>query len=116
MVQNAPDPQADYQLRIRFISGLEPRLQRYVRSSNSTTLQEAVTIAIREQENDDLLHRQLEKASPINSIKLTVEDTVSSLLSQFATSINEQREAFKEALQDSRNLLTQLQQEFELNM
>jgi hypothetical protein len=103
--QNAPDPQADYQLRIRFISGLEPRLQRYVRSSNSTTLQEALTIAIREQENDDLLHRQLEKASPINSIKLPMEDTVSSLLSQFATTINEQKEVFKEALRENKEYI-----------
>ena len=103
--QNAPDPPADYQLRIRFISGLEPRLQRYVRSSNSATLQEAVTIAIREQENDDLLHRQLEKASPINSIKLPMEDTVSSLLSQFATSIKEKKEVIKEALRENKEYI-----------
>ena len=39
---NAPDRQADYQLRIRFIAGLDPRLQRYVRSANPNTLQLAI--------------------------------------------------------------------------
>ena len=100
---NAADPQEDYQLRIRFIAGLEPRLQRYVRSANPTTLQLAIAVATREQENDDLLHRQLEKYTSINSIHSPVDNTVSSLISQFNTSMNNQREVFKDALKESKD-------------
>jgi Zinc knuckle len=99
---NAPDPQADYQLRIRFIAGLDPRLQRYVRSANPNTLQVAITVATREQENEDLFNRQLEKGSSINSINSPVDNTVSDLISQFTSSMNSQREAFEEALKESR--------------
>ena len=65
-------------------------------------MQLAITVATREQENEDLLHRQLEKNSSINSINFPVDNMVSDLISQFTLSMNSQREAFNEALRESR--------------
>jgi hypothetical protein len=45
------DLQVDYQLKIRFIFCLDPRLQRFVRPTNQTKVKDAITSSSRDSHN-----------------------------------------------------------------
>jgi hypothetical protein len=101
--QNMTDVQVDYQLKIRFIAGLDPRLQRYVRSANPATLKDAVTVAIREQENEDLLNKQMEKEMVVSAISSNnkTEDQIATVVNHFTASLDQQKKMFETTLKDS---------------
>jgi hypothetical protein len=101
--QNMTDVQIDYQLKIRFISGLDPRLQRYVRSANPATLKDAVTVAIREQENEDLLTKQMEKEMVVSAISSNSknDDHLAKIVQEFTNSLEQQRTVLETTLKDS---------------
>ena len=106
--QDMTDLQVDYQLKIRFISGLDPRLQRYVRSANPNKLKDAVSVAIREQENEDLLNKQIEKEVVVNAITSSGknDDHLTSLINLLTTSLDQQKAVLETALRENREALT----------
>jgi hypothetical protein len=106
--QDMTDLQVDYQLKIRFISGLDPRLQRYVRSANPNKLKDAITVAIREQENEDLLNKQMEKEMVVSALGTTSEndDHLTTMVNQLAVSLDQQRKIFETTLKENVEAIT----------
>jgi hypothetical protein len=103
--QNMADVQVDYQLKIRFISGLDPRLQRYVRSANPTKLKDAITVAIREQENEDILNKQIEKGMTVSATSKN-DDHLANIVQEFTNSLEQQRTVLESTLKDSMETIT----------
>jgi hypothetical protein len=101
--QDMTDLQVDYQLKIRFISGLDPRLQRYVRSANPIKLKDAITVAIREQDNEDLLNKQMEKEMVVSAISSNSknDDHLAKIVQEFTNSLEQQRTVLETTLKDS---------------
>ena len=97
---------ADYQLKIRFVSGLEPRLQRYVRSANPTDFKTAIIVATREEENEQILRNQIEKEAVTSAVGNPKDDLILSLIQKFSTSLEEQKNALQIALEQNREFVT----------
>jgi Zinc knuckle len=100
------DQLADYQLKIRFVSGLEPRLQRYVRSANPADFKTAIVVATREEENEQILQNQIEKEAITSAVSNPKDDLIVALIQKFSTSLEEQKNALQNALEQNKEIVT----------
>jgi dsDNA-binding SOS-regulon protein len=109
------DQLADYQLKIRFVSGLEPRLQRYVRSANPADFKTAIAVATREEENERILQNQIEKEAITSAVSNPKDDLILSLIQKFSTSLEEQQNALQVFLEQNKEIVTSAVRQWESN-